>query len=71
MLNSSLNFSNLSDSELVIIDLLRNNPDFNFYYKRLGYRLRKKIKPFLMDYEFFPDISVIKELRSNLLLQEF
>lgn len=42
--------NNFNQRDFVLIDLLRNSDDINFYLKRLNYRYREKIKPALYDY---------------------
>lgn len=61
LFNKGLDFTVLSDSQLVLVDLLRNSEDKNFYLRRLSYRIREKLKPFLCDL----DLPIYKEILLN------
>lgn len=58
-----LDFTKLTQNDLVFVDLMRNSEDKNMYLKNLTYRFRKKIEPFLNDYCFTPNIETIKQVR--------
>lgn len=61
--NSNTNFVNISSRDLVLIDLLRNSEDVNFYLGRLSYRLRKKIEPYLGDITLRLNLQYILNVR--------
>lgn len=44
----SLCLTGLTETDRVLIDLLRNNEDKGYYLQRLGYVKRKKIEPYLL-----------------------
>lgn len=60
---NDLDFSILSSTELVLVDLLRNSEDIDYYLANIGYRLRKKIKPFLSDYVLKFDFDIFRKIR--------
>lgn len=65
-LDNNQDYSHLNDTNLVLIDLLRNcnEEDFNFYLKRLPLFMRKKIEPFLYDTTLAIDISTIISIKN-------
>ena len=65
-LDNNLDYSCLNDTNLVLIDLLRNcnEEDFNFYLKRLPLFMRKKIEPYLYDTTLAIDIPTINNVKT-------
>lgn len=63
VIKHSLDFTSLSNTQLVLVDLLRNSEDINYYLKSLDYRLRKKIEPYLNDATLNLDFDLIKSVR--------
>lgn len=47
-INRDLDFGSLSNTQIVLIDLLRNSEYVDYYIKQLDYRVREKLKPFYM-----------------------
>lgn len=65
-----LDFSQLTSNDIVLIDLLRNSEDINFYLTILGYKKKKKIEPFLHDLDYTLDLELAKKIREEVLLFE-
>ena len=59
--------ANLNDTERVLIDLLRGNPNKTDYWNQLGYKMRRKIEPFVFanDLGFDYDMEAIEEVASH------
>ena len=59
--------TNLNDTEGVLIDLLRENPNKVDYWNRLGIKMRRKIEPFVFgnDSLFYYNMEAIEEAASN------
>ena len=59
----------LNDTEIVLIELLRNMPDKADYWNRCGYKMKKKIKPYVFaaDKEFEYDLEAIQKIAANLM----
>jgi len=68
---NNFNFSDISASDLVLIDLLRNSPEINYYLKNLPYRKRKKIEPYLSDLVLQLDNNLLLSIRDLALSFEF
>lgn len=64
-------FSSLSDNDLVLIDLLRQSPEINYYLKSLSRRKRKKIEPYLNDLVLNIDTNLLLSVRELALSYEF
>lgn len=64
-------FTKLSNNDLVVVDLLRNSPDINYYLKNLSYRFRKKIEPYLNDLVLKVDFDLLMSVRDLALSFEF
>ena len=68
---NDFDYQKLTSNEMVIVDLLRNSPDINYYLKNLSYRFRKKIEPYLCDLVLKLDIDLILSVRDVALSLEF
>lgn len=69
--HEDLEESDLSDTQKVLVELLRESPDTAQYLSRVNFRVRKKIEPYVMgiDTQLTFDISSVKEIVSQ--MQEF
>lgn len=68
---NNFDLSKISASDLVLIDLLRNSPELNYYLKNLPYKKRKKIEPYLGDLVLNINIDLIMSVRDLALSFEF
>lgn len=68
---NNFELSNISASDLVLIDLLRNSPELNYYLKSLPYRKRKKIEPYLSDLVLQLNNDLLMSVRDLALSFEF
>lgn len=62
-INFDLDYNSISSTQMVLIDLLRNSEDINYYLKNLPYRIKKKIEPYLCDSIFQLDLNLLKNVR--------
>ena len=66
--HEDLGESELSDTQKVLVELLRESPDASQYLARVNFRVRKKIEPYVMgvDTQLTFDISSVKEIVTQL-----
>lgn len=66
--HEGLEESELSDTQKVLVELLRESPDTAQYLSRVNFRVRKKIEPYVMgvDTQLTFDISSVKEIVTQL-----
>lgn len=59
--------ADLNDTERVLIELLRANPDKVDFWNQLGYKMKRKIEPYVFanDLGFAYDMEAIEEVASN------
>lgn len=63
----NLDFSSLSSSDIVLIDLLRNSDNLNLYIRNLPRSKVKKIFSFLYDYNLKLDFNLFLKIRTEAL----
>ena len=59
--------ADLNDTERGLIELLRANPDKVDFWNQLGYKMKRKIEPYVFanDLGFAYDMEAIEEVTSN------
>lgn len=68
---NNFDFSSLTNNDIVLVDLLRNSPELNYYLKNLSRRKRKKIEPYLSDLVLQLNNDLLMSVRDLALSFEF